>query len=424
MTNLYGILLIALLVVVSGLIAYVGDIVGRRLGRKRLSLFGMRPRHTAIAISVLAGMVITLVTLGVAMGVSKDVKDGFLRVAEMRRAQGELSRRIKDLTERTAAMESARKDAEQRVREAKSELASTRDELDQQKEKLAAETRKLEKTSKALREAETQLKTAARILSEQWRTTEALEADIARATREAAVGRAVPILFGAEQPLDVELIQGGQPTREVRKQLDALVNRLEEKTREAGARPLPNTKNAIIIRHLMLDEDKKSVAYFSGEQVLDAIARQLHEAAGGIIVRAFSVFNTHEGEPAYVDFQLFNNLLVYERGETLAETILDGRISEPALMAALVSLLRDEVGTKAREKNVMPRLGPLGSDAIGSSRGAVGEMSYEQLFNHIEELLRIGGPARVTAVAAEETWTIGPLKVDFLIEPVMAEEAK
>ncbi|NIO64040.1 MAG: DUF3084 domain-containing protein, partial [Gammaproteobacteria bacterium] len=67
MAGFSGILLIVALVLVSGLIAYIGDIVGRRMGRKRLSLFGMRPRHTAIAVSVAAGMLITVITLLVAM---------------------------------------------------------------------------------------------------------------------------------------------------------------------------------------------------------------------------------------------------------------------------------------------------------------------------------------------------------------------
>ena len=107
MAGLYGIALIFALVAVSGLVAYVGDILGRRLGRKRLSLFGLRPRHTAIAVSVLAGMVITILTLGAAMLISEDVKDGLIRVSEMRREQGELSRELRLLQGEMSQLEEA-----------------------------------------------------------------------------------------------------------------------------------------------------------------------------------------------------------------------------------------------------------------------------------------------------------------------------
>jgi uncharacterized protein (DUF3084 family) len=95
MKDAYGILLIVVLVLVSGLIAYIGDILGRRLGRKRVTLFGLRPRHTAIAISVVAGMVITLLTLLVAVAVSEDVRTGLTRVAEIRQQLADLERQAK-----------------------------------------------------------------------------------------------------------------------------------------------------------------------------------------------------------------------------------------------------------------------------------------------------------------------------------------
>jgi len=152
--------------------------------------------------------------------------------------------------------------------------------------------------------------------------------------------------------------------------------------------------------------------------VLNAIADGVRESAREVIVRAFSVMNTHTGEPVPVDFKLFHNELVFRRGEVLAETILDGRLSSPALMEALVSLLRDEVGEKARASNVMPRLGAGGSNVFGSPREAVGQMSFEKLFATIEQLEQVGGPARVTAVAAADVWTIGPLEADLVVEPI------
>ena len=57
--------LIALLVILSGIIAYVGDWLGSYVGKKRLSLFGTRPKRTGKIIGIGAGIAIMLVTLGV-----------------------------------------------------------------------------------------------------------------------------------------------------------------------------------------------------------------------------------------------------------------------------------------------------------------------------------------------------------------------
>jgi uncharacterized protein (DUF3084 family) len=134
-------------------------------------------------------------------------------------------------------------------------------------------------------------------------------------------------------------------------------------------------------------------------------------------VRAFSVFNTHPGEPVRVDFELFRNRLVFRRGEALAQTVMDGRQSEPTLMGQLLALLRQEVNAKARSNNIMPRPATAASEAIGTTQETVGNITIEKLFAAVERLRAIGGMARLSAVASTDTWTIGPLEVDLLITP-------
>jgi len=425
----YGILLIFALVVISGVIAYVGDILGRRLGRKRLSLFGLRPRHTAIAVSVVAGMLITLFTLSVAMSVSQDVKDGFLKVEEMRRRQAELSRQVGRLNRRIADLDQARKGLENLLARGKAELANekaqlletqqalkkTEDELRRRKNELVRIKAELARSVEVFTQ---HVARQTQIQNELQRRIDALRATATRAEREYALERAIPILFGAGQPLEVELASGGQSVFTAHRQLDSFIERLNTKVTAAGARPLAGSKSAVIIQKPVRDPKSNQVTIARSYQVLDAIANRIHESSEDVIVCAFSVFNTHAGEPVYVDFELFRNLLVFRKGEMLAETVIDGRLSEPALMGSLVHLLRDGVGTKARDKNVMPRLSPGTANLFGSTGEKVGEMTYEELFRVIERLRRVEGPARVTAVAAEDTWTIGPLKVDLRVEPV------
>ena len=419
MVGLSGILLIVALVVMSGVVAYVGDIVGRRIGRKRLSLLRMRPRHTAVAISVLAGMTITLITLAVAMAVSRDVKDGFLRVEEMRRRQSDLSRQLRGLQQRVAELDRTRQRSERELRAKKAELDQTREELNRV-------TADLQRTSGELANAEaavTRTEGAARRLGarllELSRTKDELQHDIenlrAQAAGDIALQRATPIIFEAGQPLEWQLIMGGRPRAEIRAELDSFVSRLDAWARAAGARPLAEAESAIIIQKPVRSPESPSVVWFGPEQVLDALAERIQESSGGVIVRTFSVFNTHPGEPVRVDFELFRNQLVFRRGDQLAQAVVDGRLPEPTLMGALVALLRDQVGAQGRAHNIMPRRAAEGTEVFGTPRGAVGEMSYDELFGVIERVRQIDGPAEVTAVAASDTWTIGPLEVDLLV---------
>jgi uncharacterized protein (DUF3084 family) len=435
----YGILLIIALVIMSGVIAYVGDIVGRRMGRKRLSIFGLRPRHTAIVISVVAGMLITIVTLGAAMAVSKDVQDGFLRVAQMRQEQGVLTQRLSsldgDLKQSEEALARARRDAETQVAElgaTQLELAEAEGKLEEIGAALTEEQKKLaqafaeekrmtaviERQEVTLTDLGTKYADLRTTYQELLRDIDKLEAWREWLTRGVVSERGTPILFGAGQALGAEVIDGRSPVATVREELNAFALRLDQMVRAAGATPLAGEEQAVVIGKPLPDAEAGTLTWASPEQVLNAVADGIRESAREVIVRAFSVMNTHTGEPVPVDFKLFHNELVFRRGEVLAETILDGRLSSPALMEALVSLLRDEVGEKARASNVMPRLGAGGSNVFGSPREAVGEMSFEKLFATIEQLEQVGGPARVTAVAAADVWTIGPLEADLVVEPI------
>jgi hypothetical protein len=85
-----GFLVVVIIIVLAGAIAYVGDRVGHQVGRKRLTLFGLRPKYTSTIVAVGTGMLIALiVTLG-ALAASSYVRTAFFRL-------GTLSARINEL---------------------------------------------------------------------------------------------------------------------------------------------------------------------------------------------------------------------------------------------------------------------------------------------------------------------------------------
>ena len=75
-----GVLLIPLLILLSGAIALVGNAVGRNIGRRRLSLVGLRPRYTAQIVTVVTGMLITIVTLIVVLLISSEARVALFRL--------------------------------------------------------------------------------------------------------------------------------------------------------------------------------------------------------------------------------------------------------------------------------------------------------------------------------------------------------
>ncbi len=58
-----GYTLILAILVLGGLIATVGDRLGSRIGKARLSIFKLRPRTTATVVTIVTGALISASTL-------------------------------------------------------------------------------------------------------------------------------------------------------------------------------------------------------------------------------------------------------------------------------------------------------------------------------------------------------------------------
>lgn len=98
MEILKGLLTVFVIMVVAGLIAYIGDRVGHQVGRRRLTLFGLRPKYTSTIVAVGTGMLIALGVTGIAVGSSHQVQDAFFRIDS-------LTARIQQLQAEAEALE-------------------------------------------------------------------------------------------------------------------------------------------------------------------------------------------------------------------------------------------------------------------------------------------------------------------------------
>ncbi len=162
---------IFVLVVISGIIAYVGDWLGTLVGKKRLTIFGLRPRITALVVAISTGILITLLTLGVAAALSEDVRTALFSMDTIR----------------------------------------------QEIDKLQAETRGLVESRNRLEQEK-----------------KALSDDVARLTSQVRIKETESVVFRKDEPLAVCVITAGRRPEEVMKELTTLVINLTDKVRRRG----------------------------------------------------------------------------------------------------------------------------------------------------------------------------------------------
>ena len=88
---------VLLIMIVAGGIAYVGDRVGHQVGRRRLTLFGIRPRYTSTIVAIGTGMLIALSVTVVALLASREVRNAFFRMNQITTRIAQLEGQERDL---------------------------------------------------------------------------------------------------------------------------------------------------------------------------------------------------------------------------------------------------------------------------------------------------------------------------------------
>ena len=55
---LVGLKILFIIAIMGGLIAYMGDKLGTKVGKRKMSLFGLRPKHTSIIVTIVTGLLV------------------------------------------------------------------------------------------------------------------------------------------------------------------------------------------------------------------------------------------------------------------------------------------------------------------------------------------------------------------------------
>ncbi len=93
MTSAY-ILIIAILLL-GGLIAALGDRIGSKVGKARLRLFKLRPKQTAVVITITTGILISSSTLLILFTLSESLRQGIFELDEILRKRREITAQLR-----------------------------------------------------------------------------------------------------------------------------------------------------------------------------------------------------------------------------------------------------------------------------------------------------------------------------------------
>ena len=124
-----GWLLILALLALGGVLSTLGDRLGSRVGKARLSLFQMRPRRTAVVITVLTGSLISAVSLGLMLLVSERLRTGLFELDRLEERLANGRRQLAASQAELTRAELGQREAQQRFEQAQSRASQLRREL-------------------------------------------------------------------------------------------------------------------------------------------------------------------------------------------------------------------------------------------------------------------------------------------------------
>lgn len=139
-------------IVVSGFIAYFGDWLGRYLGKQRISVWGLRPRHTAKLITSLTGSLIAFLTIVAILATAQTFREIIIRGERILEQSRQVQTRYTQLTHEYRQLQQRYDAAAQLIHE--------------QQQQMDANARLLQQQAKQLQEVRAQLEQRLRQVEE------------------------------------------------------------------------------------------------------------------------------------------------------------------------------------------------------------------------------------------------------------------
>ncbi|MEM4408986.1 MAG: DUF3084 domain-containing protein, partial [Candidatus Caldarchaeum sp.] len=300
--------------VMGGVVAFIGDVLGRRLGKKRIRLGKLRPHHTATTVTVIVGMLIPILTTYGIATISKETRrwlaEGTRLVAQVQHLDDQVKQLSQDIQERE----------------------TRRTQLRQENERLSQDTIIL---AQQVHQSQKRAEDARRQLSQ----TQALLRNVQAHVRE---------LQGKRQ-------QAEKQARSAQENLQKMQNHLqkaEEKLREATQRIASLQREEENLQERLKEaqkaerEAKESARLAEAE--LDRTRQNLLQLRETENALRRTIGSLIQGVQA-----VRTSRLIYHRGEELARITLVGGVPQEVARQKLEELLH-QAHVSARERGVMP----------------------------------------------------------------------
>lgn len=396
---MYGVVLIFVLVVTGGAIAFIGDKLGSKVGKKKMSVFGLRPKHTSILVTIVTGVLITTTTLGVMSIMSENVRTALFGMEQLNQ---NMAQARNDLAEASAQLAMAKAEQDQ----IKDELEQTRVELkglETQKGQLEARSQELQSANARLEASNSELTATNQKLSQRsdklTRINNILEEgnerlnknneELYQINRELTTGiqimREGSITFQAGETLASGVIKGKSSLDDVHENIGRML---------AVAR-------YNVTRKLGTDADEKERDVWIYQPEFDEAAKYISEHEGNYVLRIVAAGNFIQGESVAATLQLYENHTVYKNGALILEKKISyDPKSEAQLEAAITNFLSD-INRKAKSDGMI-------ADSVN---GSIGVIDAEQIYDMLAQLRNSSGNAIISAFAEGATDIIGPLRI-------------
>ncbi|WP_311641260.1 DUF3084 domain-containing protein [Selenomonas noxia] len=384
---MYGITLILVLAVVGGVIAFIGDRLGTRIGKRKLSIFGLRPRHTAVVVTIFTGVCITTVTFGIMAAVSENVRTALFGMDRLNAMIAD-TRAALDFT--SGELERAQNAQEK----ASSELAKSEEEiarLEGEQSSLRAESDRLSAGNRALMmEKEGLVSINGRLAGENQNLQEDIRTLGIRA-QELRAGilnlREGNITYQAGEIIASGIIPAGLSHDEIERGLAGIA---QLGTRNISAR---------------LGENHTDQDIWIYRPEYEAAIRAIEESSADMIVRIVAAGNLVRGDEIRASIELYPNRVIYRDGELIIARVYASEVLGRGTEQSVMAFLR-EVNAAAAAKGILP-------DPI---RGTVGVIEGAEFYALVQDLAGRTGAVVISAYADGDTDAMGPLRLKFKIE--------
>lgn len=390
-----GAAIFLVLIVMGGIIAFLGDRIGSKVGKKRMTLFGLRPKYTSVIVTIISGVLISFSTVAVMAVVNENVRVALFGLSKLQAQMNDLNQEIKvknrELEKGKSQLEARNKEYEDVTK--KSEETSR--ELDRVESQRIYMERELTSVQDAYDEAQAGVEQSAQGIRDLEKTKEELNSNITVLNQE------------KKTLLDnIYALREGQVVMQAGQVLTSVT--VDEKmTKDQSVKVLESVLNDInnmLKQQMNITDDNVNLIRVS-QSDFDEAVQQLTGAKHKKLVRIVAAQNLIRGERLIVDFDIHDNLLIFNKGEVVYKGNLDAYSNIRNYELQVLRFLKD-LNHYAQTKGVLP-------DPI---TGNVGVLEGQELIDVIQKVKEYGGQCELTVTARRDIYSQGPLVIDVRVE--------